>query len=127
MPYAISRAGSVFWPPEPCLQPTRIRKPKQQVPKVFEPCRSYRRVIWQKQGGIANDIGVGSNGAIWALGDKKEGTDDFYIKRWTGQSWEVQEEVAQRIAVDSNGNPWVVQKRGTILKYADGKFEEMPG
>ena len=127
MPYAISGAGNVFWPPEPCLQPTRIAKPKTHVPKVFEPCRSFRRVIWQKQGGKANDIGVGSNGAIWALGEKTEGSEDFEIKRWTGQSWEVQEEVAHRIAVDSKGNPWVVKKEGNILKYVEGNFVEMPG
>jgi hypothetical protein len=79
------------------------------VEKVFAPCRSYRRVIWQKQGGQTADIGVGSNGAIWALGEKVEGTDGFQIKRWTGQSWEIQEEVfGNRIAVDNDGNPWVV-------------------
>jgi virginiamycin B lyase len=64
--------------------------------------------------GAASDIGIGiNNGTVWAIGT------DRGIYRWSesGFHWEQIDGSADRIAVDSDGNPWVV-----VSSPADGVF-----
>ena len=47
--YAIRNKGTVWWPADSCLFPTRIEKPKELTDKkVYEMCQNYKRVVFQR-------------------------------------------------------------------------------
>ncbi|MFG6100561.1 tectonin domain-containing protein [Leptothoe sp. ISB3NOV94-8A] len=69
----------------------------------------YRRVndAWQLLPGRAKDIDIGDNGQVWIVGTN-EVTGGYGIYQWNGSNWDVKDGGAVRIAVDKDGNPWVV-------------------
>ena len=63
--------------------------------------------------GLARDVGIGANGAVWIIGTNKvPGGYDIY--RWTGSAWQNIPGGGVRIDVDPQGNPWIVQDAGQI-------------
>jgi Tectonin domain len=70
--------------------------------------------------GAATDIGIGANGAVWILGidgDLPGGYDIFF---WTGTVWQQVNGFGVRIAVDPNGNPWIVNGEGSVYVLEGG-------
>ena len=63
---------------------------------------------------------------VWVLGTTR--TDGGYeIYHWNGTRWIRVDGGAVRIAVDTNGNPWVVNDQGTIYSFWNGHWQTMPG
>ena len=91
----------------------------------------YRRVNnqWETQlPGLAYDIGTGADGSVWVIGDDHVGTaHDFGVHKWTGSAWErLPDGGGVRIAVDENGNPWVVNSAGQIYRRVNNQWEKLP-
>ena len=70
--------------------------------------------------GKAIDIAVGTNGSVWVLG--ADGTPH----RWDGSKWIAISGKGTRIAVDPQGNPWVVNAARNIFRHANG-WQQLPG
>jgi hypothetical protein len=83
---------------------------------------------WRRLPGAANDIGVGADGSVWVIGvDNAPGGHGIY--RFNGSNgWDKVNGGAVRIAVEPNGNPWVVNASGGIFRWAgNGQWITMPG
>lgn len=80
-------------------------------------------------GACATDIGVGDRGLPWVLGcGPPVGKGDYYIFSWNGSKWNMIPGVAVRIAVEPDGNPWIVNGGNQIYKgNADGNWQQVPG
>lgn len=96
---------------------------------------SKDRKIWRWDGkkwhgikGKARDIGVGANGKVWVIGNKK-GKGGFEIFHLTGRKWTKIKGTAVRIDVDPEGNAWVVNKQHNIWRYTlkTKKWDKLPG
>ena len=77
---------------------------------------------WEVLPGLAMDIGVGANGAAWAIGSPQEASEFGYpILRWNGiDNWDRVKGAAVRIAVSPEGTPWVVNSKNTIFRWKNG-------
>ena len=78
---------------------------------------------WQEMPGLAHDIGIGANGAVWAIGTIAVGNNDFSIHQWNGAAWVVTtngagaiDGGAVKIAVGPAGVPWVVNSAGNVYR-----------
>jgi hypothetical protein len=69
---------------------------------------------WTVMPGLARDIGIGANGAVWVIGTNSVpgGGSPFY---WTGSSWAVVDGGGVGITVDFWGRPWMVNSAGNIF------------
>jgi virginiamycin B lyase len=80
---------------------------------------------WTKQLGVpggALDVGVGANGAIWAVA--KTGS----IYKFDGISWNLKSGTTGfRISVDPNGNAWIVQSGGAIKRWNGSSWSGVTG
>lgn len=76
--------------------------------------------------GRATDIGVGADGSVWVIGSNKV-SGGYGIYRWTGRTWTRVPGGAVRIAVDRDGNAWVVNSGGGIYRYDGRRFVRLPG
>ena len=74
---------------------------------------AYTGKIFQQVAGQAKDLGIGKNGAVLHVG-----ADFNRIWRLQGNDWlqDSSVEGATRLAVDANGNPWVVSRTGAITR-----------
>jgi hypothetical protein len=83
---------------------------------------------WQQVPGKARDIGVGANGAVWAVGDIA-GPGGFAVFRREGAAWAPKAGHGERIAVDPLGDAWVVTNTQAILRWDSAlkKFVTVPG
>jgi hypothetical protein len=81
---------------------------------------------WATVPGKANDISVGANGAVWHIGtDARPG--GFGIYRWVNNGWQNVPGGAVKVAVDPQGNGWVLNAGNTIYRWDGAKFVQMPG
>jgi hypothetical protein len=79
---------------------------------------------FQRLPGVAIDIGIGGarQEAIWVVGSDRK------AYRWTGSSWQlVGGENFERIAVDSNGNPWTVATNTAMFRLVNNAWQQVPG
>jgi len=80
---------------------------------------------WVQVAGNARDVGVGADGSVWIVGTKAmEG--GFVVSKWDNdeESWEEMEFGAVRIAVDGEGNPWMVNDEHKIVAYIEEELHE---
>jgi hypothetical protein len=70
-------------------------------------------VTWKPVTGCATDIGVDANGIAWVVGCSEGSIHRWNIKM---QNFDRMDGVAQRIAVEPGGRPWVVNDEGKIYK-----------
>lgn len=77
---------------------------------------------WRKVSGpAAQDIGASAKG-VWITG-----TDDNIYQR-VGNDWKLVSGKAQRIDVDQDGRPWVVNNKGHIFVHDNNlKWQKLPG
>jgi hypothetical protein len=82
---------------------------------------------WNRLPGLARDIGIGANGAVWAVGvERVDGGHPIF--RWNGRDWDRVDGGAVAIDVDPQGRPWVVNDRGDVLRLLRGRdWERLPG
>ncbi len=64
--------------------------------------------------GLAQDIAIGANGAVWVLGTNGS------PYRWTGTAWDMGPGLGTQITIASDGSPWVVTGAGTLFRGATG-------
>ena len=89
----------------------------------------FRRIDdeWQRLPGSARYIDIAANGAVWIIGteDKAQGGR---LYQWNGEDWEPQAEgEAQKISLDSQGNPWIINASGKIYRLVDEAWERISG
>jgi hypothetical protein len=69
-------------------------------------------------GGRGNDVAVGANGDIWAIGTNFVGAADYGIWKKVGSTWvQSPNGGARAIAVSPTGVPWVVNSNGNIYVH----------
>ncbi len=76
--------------------------------------------------GAATDISVGADGVVWAVGVTAV-AGGFSVFRWTGSTWVVVPGGAVDIAVDPNGDPWVVNSAHQIFRWTGSSWVAQPG
>ena len=77
-------------------------------------------------GGLT-DIAAGADGTVWGIGTRSAGTDGKEIYKRVGDSWRKQSGAAVQIAVDPDGNAWLVNAAGDISKGDGTTWTKMPG
>jgi peptidoglycan hydrolase-like protein with peptidoglycan-binding domain len=85
----------------------------------------------QSMPGAANDIAVDALGDVWIINNTPI-FDGFGVQRWNGSAWISADGWATRIALESNGTPWVIGSGNAIYRrtsvYPDsGSWQAMPG
>ena len=81
---------------------------------------------WRQMQNSATDITVGADGSIWIIGtDRQEG--GFGIYKWNGRNWSRADGAAEKIAIDRNGNPWVINSRLEIYQRQGNSWRQLPG
>jgi hypothetical protein len=76
---------------------------------------------WQQMAGGALDVATGSDGAIYVIGT------DNAVYSWNGSSFVPYTGSGTHIAVDSNGNPWLVDAAGTISVHQQNGWQQVTG
>jgi hypothetical protein len=82
-------------------------------------------LTWILQPGAATDIGVGV-GTVWVIGTNPV-LGGYDIFRWNGSDWEGIDGGGVRIAVSSDGTPWIVNDAGGIFVLNGGGWQQLPG
>lgn len=81
---------------------------------------------WAKAPGSAMDI-AGGGKQVYVIGTNSV-PGGFGIYRWTpSATWEKLPGGGVRIAVDSSGNPWVVNSANEIFRMVNGVWQKLPG
>lgn len=77
---------------------------------------------WSLLPSLGMDIGASTSCAtVWMLGANANAKGDYGLFVWNGSSWEsIVDGAGVRIAVDYEGQPWVVNSIGQIYQYAGG-------
>jgi Tectonin domain len=83
---------------------------------------------WQHVQGCAKDIAVGENGSVWILGCTPAKAGGFPIYSLNGSQWNlISGAAASRIAVEPNGNPWIIDPNGKISKRTGNSWQQVSG
>jgi len=69
---------------------------------------------WTLEPDLATDIAAGANGSVWIVGTNTL-PGGYGLLEWNGASWVPQAGGAVRIAVDPDGNPWIINSSHQIL------------
>jgi hypothetical protein len=82
---------------------------------------------WIKMPGSGRDVVAGADGSVWVIGTNAVyGGHDIY--KWNGtNNWGVVDGGATRIAIDSLGQPWVVNSMGDIYRRSGNSWAQLPG
>ena len=70
-----------------------------------------------------SDLAANASGALWAIALDPRTSPDKPVLRWTGSTFAAQSVSAKRIAVDPQGNPWIVTAAG-VLSHWTTRWEE---
>jgi len=71
---------------------------------------------WIQKVGCAKDIAANLN-HVWVIGCASGGAGGNEIFKWTGTDWQKVKGAAVKIAVDSLGNPWVIDNSNQIWTW----------
>ena len=84
---------------------------------------------WELLPGAGTDIAVGHDGSVFATDTTTvTSTGGYQVVKWNGTSWNtVSGGAGIRIAVDTGGHPWVVNKSHLIYKYNGSTWTLLPG
>lgn len=78
--------------------------------------------------GLGKDISVGAGGSVWLIGTKERpGTSDFGVYRWNGSNWDDMGGGGIRLAVDPDGNAWLINSQFQIFRHKNASWTKMPG
>lgn len=81
---------------------------------------------WQLTNGAARDVGVGADGSVWVIGTNAV-PGGYGIYRRTNNTWANIPGGAERIAVDPQGNAWVVNNSNVIFRYDGARWLTVNG
>lgn len=72
---------------------------------------------WQQVGGCARDIGIGGDGIPWIVGCDGDDISGYFVERFGLGGWiKDVDQRANRIAVGSQGRPWITAMNGWIYR-----------
>src|SRR5713101_4028417 len=72
-------------------------------------------------------IGVGpTDTSAWIIDCAGSG-GNYYIRQWSGTCWQLKGGMATQIAVDPQGNPWVITASNTIYRWVSGAWQLVSG
>lgn len=80
---------------------------------------------WYQLPGLAKQIAVGANNAVYALGTGAA-TGGYSIFTWDGYQWQQMSGGGVKIAVKGDGNPVVVNSDGDIFEWNGSAWSQMP-
>jgi hypothetical protein len=91
--------------------------------------RIFRRGVdcWQELPGLAQEIAAGPQDSLWRVGLPSSATGDGAIHVWNGTVWNDVGRSAAKIAVDREGQPWIVDSTGMISRRRSTGWERLPG
>ncbi|MBV9383828.1 MAG: hypothetical protein JO242_24585, partial [Streptosporangiaceae bacterium] len=72
-----------------------------------------------------NDVAAGLDGSVWYI-TGTPGSTGTTVRISGGSGAEVFNHGGKRIAVDAQGNPWIVDFSGNIWHLVNGSFQELP-
>jgi hypothetical protein len=134
-----SNPGGEGWTATPAFGGANISVGPTGIPWVVEAGGIIKRLstnnpstgTWIFLPGCGKDIGIGANGAIWAIGCTPVG-GGFNIMKFDGTNWQNSDGGAVRIAVGPDGIPWVVNNgnvlyRRTSALVSAGSWQAVPG
>ena len=76
--------------------------------------------------GAARDIAIGADGSVWVIGlDPAPGGNGLH--RWQYGQWQRNDGGGVRVAVGPDGQPWVVQANGNVLRRSGPYWNPLPG
>lgn len=82
--------------------------------------------IWTALPGTGKDIGAGG-GALWVV-STSTAANGFSVFRWVNSAWfEVPGAGAVRLAVDPQGNAWIVDDKGAVQRHDGSKWVAVAG
>jgi Tectonin domain len=81
---------------------------------------------WQLTDGAARDVGVGADGSVWVIGTNPV-PGGYSIWRRVNNAWVNVPGGAERIAVDPQGNAWVVNNAQAIFRHDGSKWVTVTG
>jgi hypothetical protein len=70
-------------------------------------------------------MAANATGAVWAIALDPRTAADKPVLKWTGTQFEPQSVSAKRIAVDPQGNPWIVTSAGVLSQWSS-RWVEAP-
>lgn len=76
--------------------------------------------------GAATHIVVGPNGTLWALGTEQV-HGGHNILFWANNQWNGVEGGAEKIVVDRNSEPWIVNSEGMVFRREANRWIELRG
>jgi streptogramin lyase len=81
---------------------------------------------WQLTNGAARDVGVGADGSVWVIGTNAV-PGGYGIYRRANNTWTNIPGGAERIAVDPQGNAWVVNSTNNIFRFEGSRWVQTTG
>ena len=81
---------------------------------------------WKLTDGAARDVGVGADGSVWVIGTNPV-AGGYTIWRRVNNAWVNVPGGAERIAVDPQGNAWVVNSTQAIFRFDGSKWLTVNG
>jgi hypothetical protein len=108
----------------PPSQPVAIPTPTLNVsPPAYS---ATGPVTWARTDGAARDVGIGADGSVWVIGTNPV-PGGYAIWRRVNNAWVNVPGGAERIAVDPQGNAWVVNNSQTIFRFDGTKWVTVSG
>jgi M6 family metalloprotease-like protein len=80
-------------------------------------------VALYKTPGSMRDIDVGPGGQIYGVGALDVAGGNGLVYKWRDRNWEPFSGSGVRIAVDGDGNPWLVNASRQVSRFRDGRWE----
>jgi hypothetical protein len=72
-------------------------------------------------------IGVGpTDTSAWIIDCAGSG-GNYYIRQWSGTCWQLMDGMATQVAVDPQGNPWVINSLNSIYRRVSGAWQAVSG
>ena len=84
---------------------------------------------FKKAPGGGTEIAVGG-GQVWLIGTNPvaPGKEDHEVYQWNGSNWDLKHNAGgERIAVDAQGSPWLINSKGQVWRYNGSTFYQGPG
>lgn len=82
---------------------------------------------WQELPGRAGDIAVGGDGSVWVVSRNPDPAKGYAVLRLKDGAWVPAGVGGVRVAVDGLGNPWVLDRDGTVWRRSGGDWEAVTG
>ena len=81
---------------------------------------------WEAVPGQVSDVAIGSNGQVWAVGDKPSGAG-YQVFRRDGAKWTQVTGGLVNIGVDPMANAWGTDQTNTLWNHDGRKWQKLPG